>query len=63
MNLKARRLELGLTQQQLADRAEILLRQYQKIETGETHPERMTLKNAAALARALEIPIEKLLED
>lgn len=63
MNLKARRLELGLTQQQLADRAEILLRQYQKIETGETRPERMTLKNAAALARALEIPIEKLLED
>ena len=63
MNLKARRLSLGLTLQQVADRAGILLRQYQKIEAGETHPERMTLKNAAALAKALEIPIEKLLED
>lgn len=63
MNLKARRLALGLTQQQLADRAELNLTQYQKIEAGTTHPERMTLKNAAALAKALEIPIEKLLED
>lgn len=63
MNLKARRLSLGLTLQQVADRAGMLLRQYQKIEAGETRPERMTLKNAAALAKALEIPIEKLLED
>lgn len=63
MNIKARRLALGLTLQQVADRAGILLRQYQKIEAGETHPERMTLKNATALAKALEIPIEKLLED
>ena len=63
MNIKARRLALGLTHQQVADIAGILLRQYQKIEAGETHPKRMTLKNAAALARALEIPIEKLLED
>lgn len=63
MNVKARRLALGLTQQQLADRAALNLTQYQKIEAGTTRPERMTLKNAAALARALEIPIEKLLED
>lgn len=63
MDIKARRRALGLTQQQLADRAGLNLTQYQKIEASTTRPDRMTLRNAAALARALEIPIEKLLED
>lgn len=63
MNLKERRLSLGLTQQKVADRAGLRLQQYQKIEAGTTHPDRMTLRNAAALAKALKIPIEKLLEE
>lgn len=33
--LKNRRIELGLTQQQVADKAKILLRQYQRLESGE----------------------------
>lgn len=35
--LKNRRLELGLTQQQVADKAKIQLRQYQRVESGERH--------------------------
>ena len=35
--LKKRRQELGLTLQQVADRAGILLRQYQRVESGERH--------------------------
>lgn len=63
MDIKTRRLSLGLTQQKVADRAGLRLQQYQKIEAGVTHPDRMTLRNAAALAKALKIPIEKLLEE
>lgn len=63
MNLKARRLELGLTQQQLADRAGMVYQQIQKWESGQRDIKKMSLESAAALARALEIPIEKLLED
>ena len=63
MDIKSRRLSLGLTQQKVADRAGLRLQQYQKIEAGTTHPDRMTLRNAAALAKALKIPIEKLLEE
>ena len=33
--LRRKRIELGLTQQQIADRAGILVRQYQKFEGGE----------------------------
>lgn len=35
--LRYRRLELGLTQQQVADKAGIRLRQYQRVELGERH--------------------------
>ena len=35
--LRNRRLELGLTQQQVADLAMIQLRQYQRVESGERH--------------------------
>ena len=58
MNLKARRLALGLTQQQLADRAGMVYQQIQKWESGERDIKKMSLESAAALAHALEIPIE-----
>lgn len=35
--LRNRRVELGLTQQQVADLAQIQLRQYQRVESGERH--------------------------
>lgn len=35
-NLKKARLEAGMTQQQMADKLGVGLRQYQRIETGET---------------------------
>ena len=60
--IKELRQQRGLTQQELADRAEMHIRQVQKIEAGETLPEKMTLKNALALARALGVPVEELIE-
>ena len=35
--LRSRRTELGLTQQQVADKARIHLQQYQRLESGERH--------------------------
>lgn len=63
MNLKARRLALGLTQQQLADRAGMVYQQIQKLETGERDLEKMTLKNALSLAKALKVKPEDLIKD
>lgn len=59
--IKELRQARGLTQQELADRAEMHIRQVQKIEAGETLTEKMTLKNALALARALGVPVEQLI--
>lgn len=59
--IKELRQQRGLTQQELADRAEMHIRQIQKIEAGETLTEKMTLKNALSLARALGIPVEQLI--
>lgn len=60
--IKKLRQQRGFTQQELADKAEMHVRQIQKFEAGETSPEKMTLKNALALARALGVPVEELLE-
>lgn len=61
--IKERRLELGLTQAQLAQAAGINLRQIQKIESGEIRLDNITLANAARLAAALGCSIEELLEE
>jgi transcriptional regulator with XRE-family HTH domain len=47
----------GLTQEELADRANVTVRTIQRIESGENHPRAFTIK---ALADALEIPFEDL---
>lgn len=63
MDLKAVRKEKGFTQQQLADLSGIHIRTLQKYEKGLSELSNMTVKNAVALARVLEIPIESFLEE
>jgi DNA-binding XRE family transcriptional regulator len=57
-SVSARRLELGLTQKQLAEKSGINIRQIQKIESGEVSIRNITLANAIALAKALDVPTE-----
>lgn len=61
MTIKDRRAELRMTQKALSAAAGINLRQIQKIEAGEIQIGNITLTNAAALARALGVKIEELL--
>lgn len=63
MDLKAVRKEKGFTQQQLADLSGIHIRTLQKYEKGLSELSNMTVKNAVALAKVLEIPIESFLEE
>lgn len=51
--LLSRRQQLGLTQQQVADRAHILLRQYQRIESGENDLSKSTMKVGLSICAAL----------
>lgn len=53
--LKNRRLELGLTQQQVADRAKIQLRQYQRVESGERHITGASARIMLAICSVLKI--------
>ena len=62
MTIKDRRAELHMTQTALAEAAGVNLRQIQKIESGEIQIGNVTLRNAARIAEALEIPLESLLE-
>jgi transcriptional regulator with XRE-family HTH domain len=57
--LKARRKELGWSQEKVAELAEIHLRQYNKIENAKAEPRASTL---IRLAGALEIPPRDLLD-
>ncbi len=57
-NLKTRREELGLTQQQVAEAAEITQAQYSRIEAGKSSP---TLATLARIASALRISPDALL--
>ena len=63
MDLKAVRKEKGFTQQQLADLSGIHIRTLQKYEKGLSELSNMTVKNAVALAKVLDIPIESFLEE
>jgi len=57
--LKERRQILGLTQQQVADKAKIQLRQYQRFESGEQKLSSAAFKNACKVLEALEMDINK----
>jgi DNA-binding XRE family transcriptional regulator len=57
-NVRNRRIALELTQEQLAERAQLDLRHFQKIEAGELN---LTLKTLCLLARALRTNLVDLL--
>ena len=59
--LKTLRKAAGMTQGDLAAASGVNIRQIQKIETGEIPVENITLKNAKALADALHVSIDSLL--
>lgn len=52
---------MAMTQRELAEKSGINIRQIQKYESGEYDTGNMTLKNAVALARALECSVDDLL--
>lgn len=60
-NILYNRSVMGMTQQDLADKSGINIRQIQKYESGECDIGNMTLKNAVSLARALECSVEELM--
>ena len=51
--LRSRREQLGLTQQQVADRARIQLKQYQRLETGERHLSGCSMRIGLAVCAVL----------
>ena len=57
--LKDSRSELGLTQQQVSDKAGIQLRQYQRFESGERQLSSSSFNIACKVLRALELDIVK----
>lgn len=58
--LAERRIALGLTQAQLAEKSHINIRQVQKIEKGESDLSNITFTNAAHFAAALDLSIDQL---
>lgn len=62
-NIKAYRKKQGLTQTDLASRAELNIRQIQKIENGEAKTENITLKTMQAIAQVLHVKIDDLISD
>lgn len=60
-NIKAYRKKQGLTQTGLASRAELNIRQIQKIENGEAKTENITLKTMQAIAQALYVKVDDLI--
>lgn len=59
--IKTYRKKQGLTQTDLANRAELNIRQIQKIENGEAQTENVTLKTMQAIAQALNAKIDDLI--
>lgn len=60
-HIKTYRKKQGLTQTDLANRAELNIRQIQKIENGEAKTENITLKTMQAIAQALNMKIDDLI--
>lgn len=63
MSLKELRKERGMTQIQLAQMSGVNSRQIQRVENGESDIGNVTLRNALALAKALGVSVEDLLEE
>ena len=61
MGLREKRLEKGLTLQQLAELSGVHYVKIHQIETGKIKPENVTLKNALKLAKALGCKPEDIL--
>lgn len=59
--IKTYRKKQGLTQTDLANRAELNIRQIQKIENEEAKTENITLKTIQAIAQALNTKIDDLI--
>lgn len=59
--VKTYRKKQGLTQAELANRAELNIRQIQKIENGEAKTENIALKTMQAIAQALNAKIDDLI--
>lgn len=57
-SMKRRRVELGLTQEDVADRLDIVARQYQKLESGDVN---VTLRTLVRIATALGVKPRDLL--
>lgn len=57
--LKERRINLKLTQQEVAEKAKILPQQYQKFESGERKIESATFQTACRVIEALDMDITK----
>lgn len=53
--LEKRRKELGMTQQQVADKARIQLRQYQRFESGERDLSSSSMRIGVSVCQALEL--------
>lgn len=60
--LKNRRLELELTQQQVADMAKIQLRQYQKLESGEQSIYGASFRIAISVCKALQLDPQRFID-
>lgn len=60
--IKTYRKKQGLTQTDLANRAELNIRQIQKIENEEAKTENITLKTMQAIAQALNTKIDDLIK-
>lgn len=60
-HVKMYRKKQGLTQAELANRAELNIRQIQKIENGEVKTENITLKTMQAIVQALNAKIDDLI--
>lgn len=58
--IKRRRVELGLTQQQVADAASINIRPYQKFESGERKISSTSFRIGVAIADVLELDVHEL---
>lgn len=57
------RIAAGLTQRQLADASGVNIRQIQKVEGGEAKAGNLTARNLLAIARALQVSPESLIEE
>lgn len=60
--LKKQREKLGLTQQQVADRAKIQLRQYQRLETGERSFYGASFRIAISVCKALQLDPQRFID-